>query len=238
MNLARHLSNFMFGMECLGCGSTSDKLDPWLCPQCKIALSLEAKAARQPNEDTLCLYGMRPLTRRLIHALKYKSIPGMATYLVKNSALYKDGGARQFFDMFPRPYLFVPVPLHRARYRERGYNQAEKIAAAFATAMQGELCNWLKRKTFHVSQTKLSRQEREWNVAGAFSPRLPARLPARGTVFIVDDVFTTGSTTGACMSALGKEFPLNVKVCTLLYDEPVTAVMDYVADIQADWDVG
>ena len=106
------------------------------------------------------------------------------------------------------------------------------IARALAELYGGRVCRWLRRRTFRVSQTKLSRSQREWNVAGAFERALPARLPPRGTVFVVDDVFTTGATTFSCLSALGRNFPLPVKVFTLLYDQPVTAAADYAADMQ------
>lgn len=237
MDIARRFSNFMFGMDCLGCGSTSERLDPWLCPQCREAVQNEGRCAKFPNEDTLCLFPMRALTRSLVHALKYGNISGVASYLVRNSSLGRGGDAVEFFSVYAKPFFFVPVPLHRARYRERGYNQAEKIAAAFASAAGGSVCRWLWRKTFHVSQTKLSKEQREWNVAGAFAARLPAKLPSRGTVFVVDDVYTTGATTSACVSAFGRDFPLPVKVCTLLFDEPATAAMDFVADSRMEWDV-
>ena len=236
MEIARRVSNFLFGMECLGCGTSSERLDPWLCPACRKALVDGGWEPKFPNADTLSLYPMQPLTRRLVHALKYGSIPGMASYMVRQSSLCKGGDAVDFLSPYAKPFFFVPVPLHRARYRERGYNQAEKIASAFALATGGRVCRWLKRKNFHVSQTKLSRSERAWNVVGAFAANLPARLPPKGTVFVVDDVFTTGATTGACTSALGKDFPLPVKVCTLIYDEPATARMDFVADCRMEWE--
>ena len=138
--------------------------------------------------------------------------------------------------MLAQPLYFVPVPLHRARYRERGYNQAELLAAALAVATGGKVCRLLKRKTFVVSQTKLSKEEREMNVAGAFVAKFPRKMPTRGTVVVVDDVFTTGATTSACMAAFGADFPLPLKVCTLIYDEPATAVADFAADCCADWD--
>ena len=225
-------SSVVFGMECLGCGKVSESLDPWLCPSCRRALERLSKEGCRPSEDVVCLFPMDSLTRRLIHLLKYRSIPGMATYLVKHSGTLQ---GREAFSDFARPLFFVPVPLHRARFRERGYNQAEMFARALAVQAGGQVCRWLRRRTFRVSQTKLSRGERERNVVGAFEPRLPSKLPARGTVVVVDDVYTTGATTGACIDALGMDFPLDIKVCTLLYDRPFSAKMDLVADRQAFW---
>jgi predicted amidophosphoribosyltransferase len=176
---------------------------------------------------------MRPLTRKLVHALKYRNIPGLASYLVRHSSAVKQGMVAQELLMLAQPLYFVPVPLHRARYRERGYNQAELLAAALATATGGKVCRWLKRKTFVVSQTKLSKEERELNVAGAFVANFPREMPTRGTVVVVDDVFTTGATTSSCMASFGAEFPLPLKVCTLIYDEPASAAADFAADCRA-----
>ena len=225
-------SSVVFGMECLGCGLVSEKLDPWLCPDCQRMLRNLSKETKCPSEEVVCLYPMESLTRRLIHLLKYRAIPGMATYLVERSHIM-EGGRGDLFPDYARPLYFVPVPLHRARFRERGYNQAEMIARALASHTGGRVCRWLRRSVFRVSQTKLTQDERQRNVAGAFESRLPLKLPARGTVIVVDDVYTTGATTGACVDALGVEFPLDVKVCTLLYDAPFSATMDYVADCQA-----
>lgn len=234
--VGRGVGEFVFGMQCLGCGHASERLDPWLCPDCIRALVRESQAYSFPNPDTYCLFPMRPLSRRLVHALKYKSVPGMATYLVIHSTAVCDGVVGQELALLPQPLYFVPVPLHRARLRERGYNQAERIASALAVVTGGRVCRWLRRRTFVVSQTKLSKEEREWNVAGAFECSLPKKLPVRGTVVVVDDVFTTGATTSACLGAFGKDFPLPLKVCTLLYDEPATAVDDFVADCRTEWE--
>ena len=236
MELLRTVANFVFGMECLGCGTSSERLDPWLCPSCASELVRESCLPKFPNEDAFCLFPMRPLTRRLVHALKYRNIPGLASYLVRHSSAVKRGEVAQELLLLAQPLYFVSVPLQRARFRERGYNQAELLAAALATATGGKVCRWLKRKTFIVSQTKLSKEEREMNVAGAFVSNFPRKMPTRGSVVVVDDVFTTGATTSACLAAFGPDFPLPLKVCTLIYDEPATAVADFAADCRADWD--
>lgn len=236
MGVLENFSRFVFGAECLGCGRPSESLDPWLCPTCRGELDAIAKSYRFPGSDVFCLYPMRTLTRSLIHALKYRSIPGMATYLVKHSCVSFNGAIGQEFALFPKPLYFVPVPLHPARLRERGYNQAEKIADALSLVCGGQVCRLLRRKNFVVSQTKLSREEREWNVAGAFERNPLCRVPSCGTVIVVDDVYTTGATTMSCLGALGVDFHMPVKVCTLLYDEPATAAADFAADLQAGWD--
>ena len=181
MGVLRTVANFVFGMECLACGNSSERLDPWLCPACAAELLRESCSSKFPNDDTFCLFPMRPLTRKLVHALKYRNIPGLASYLVRHSSAVKHGVVAQELSMLAQPLYFVPVPLHRARYRERGYNQAELLAAALATATGGKVCRFLKRKTFVVSQTKLSKEERERNVAFAFGCVLK-KPPSSGTV--------------------------------------------------------
>lgn len=236
MNWLDHIGGFVFGQECMGCGMASESLDPWLCPCCRVELEKMSREPRFPNGDVFCLFPMRPLTRNLIHALKYKSIPGMATYLVKRSCARAGESVAQEMSLLPKPLYFAPIPLHPARLRERGYNQAEKIAGALASTCGGKVWRLFRRRTFVVSQTKLSREGREWNVAGAFEMVPQKKMPTAGTVVIVDDVFTTGATTASCLGALGKDFPLPVRVCTLLYDEPATAAADFAADNRMAWD--
>ena len=244
MQWIEKVERFVFGAECMGCGSAAEHLDPWLCPKCVQELARESREVSFPGPDVYSLYPMRPLTRRLVHALKYRGVSGMATYLVRHSSVV-GGNVATEFALLPRPLYFVPVPLHRARFRERGYNQAGMIAAALSLVVGGCVCKWLRRRTFVVSQTKLSREERERNVENAFECVLPKDLPAQGTVVVVDDVYTTGATTGACLEAIERALagagydrgksPM-LKVCTLLFDEPASAVADFVADNQMEWD--
>jgi ComF family protein len=101
----------------------------------------------------------------------------------------------------PKIDLVVPVPLHRKRERERGFNQSEMFARPLAPALGARLeAGKLERIKFTKPQVGLSANQRFENVEGAFA--------ARGgdfegkCVLLVDDVMTTGATGSECAKAL------------------------------------
>jgi ComF family protein len=137
--------------------------------------------------------------RPLVHSLKYRGWYSAAQVM----------GVRMAELAWPREVedevrLVIPVPLAPTRLRQRGYNQAALLAAAFAAAK-----GWnhrpfmLERGRSAGSQTTLHPAERRANVAGAF--RVPSRVIAELAsehVLVVDDVWTTGATTLSCAEAL------------------------------------
>jgi ComF family protein len=100
--------------------------------------------------------------------------------------------------------VVVPVPLHRARHRARGYNQAELIAKPLARRLNLP-CepDLLVRTKPRPRKLVLSRKERWKSVRGAYEAATPAKVNER-RVLVVDDAFTTGATIDACARALKK----------------------------------
>ncbi len=98
----------------------------------------------------------------------------------------------------------LPVPLHRAKVRERGYNQSECLARGAAAALRLPLVpHLLCRHRFTATQTGLESEERSRNVEGAFSLAVPQAVNPRGKRFLlVDDVITTGATLRSCARVL------------------------------------
>ena len=92
----------------------------------------------------------------------------------------------------------VPVPLHRARRRKRGFNQAELLARGVAEKINATVSDTLKVVRTTRDQVELSAAQRRANVAGAYA----ARNTLSGRVLLVDDVFTTGATMSACAATL------------------------------------
>jgi ComF family protein len=134
--------------------------------------------------------------RSAIHHLKYRNNKTISSILGKI-----------LFDTYrhsmPSVDVIVPVPLHRAKLGERGYNQSELLARELGSFARLPLnTDTLQRTRNTASQMELGAQERHDNVAGAFSCR-NERLANR-RVLLVDDVCTTGSTLDACAAALKK----------------------------------
>ena len=122
--------------------------------------------------------------------------------------------------------MVIPVPLHWKRRWSRGYNQAEIIAEGVAAELGVPMrTDILKRVRKTQTQTKLEVSEKSVNVAGAFLVDQSAGLlsdsachddsaqcKAPKHILLVDDVFTTGSTLGACFVALRSVFPPSVRI--------------------------
>jgi len=238
MNVKDSLSFFFFGTACLACGSNSKKLDPWLCPSCKDELIACGENPIWPGkEDAICLYPMNSLTRNLVLAMKYKGMQKIASYLVAHSSVGHKGEALQILESWGCNMQFLPVPVHSARMRERGYNQCEQAALELALHCNGTLqTGVLKRRIYKPSQTKLGSNDRSLNVAGAFEAKISACPPnLQKTMVVVDDVYTTGATTSSCARALKRAGFKDIKVCALLYEFPVSAMADRAADISVGW---
>jgi ComF family protein len=112
----------------------------------------------------------------------------------------------------PRDPVVAPVPLARRRAVERGYNQAAVVARAFAEFHRLPLHPLLTRTRDTPPQSTLDRSARQRNIAGAFA----ADAAARGaTVWLIDDVLTTGATTAAARDALLAAGAARVEIAVL-----------------------
>ncbi len=128
--------------------------------------------------------------RAIVHALKYdgrRSVAPRLAALLSACAPEVLAGA----------HVAVAVPLHRAKQRGRGFNQAEAIARHLPIPV----VRALRRKRNTPSQTDLPATERHQNVRGAFAARRGIALEG-AVVVLVDDVSTTGATLEACAQVL------------------------------------
>jgi ComF family protein len=150
---------------------------------------------------TLALYRYAPPVDHFIRALKFHQQLGLARLL-------GDQLARRLAPGTARPDLIMPVPLHSARLRERGYNQALEIARPLARALGVPLdFRSLVRVRATAPQTGMTVKARRKNLRGAFALQDDEIVQNR-RVALVDDVMTTGSTVQAaaqCLRTAGAE---------------------------------
>jgi ComF family protein len=188
----------LFPPRCVACGAAG----AWLCSACIAAVPghgyllqvTRLAHSAESLDGALALSSHGYPLREAVHGLKYGGLRVLADPL---SALLADGwlARGEVAD------LVVPVPLHRAQLRRRGYNQSGLLAAGLAirTGMevhQDALVRWRATR----SQVGLGHQERLDNVAGAFVCHDQAIRGAR--IVLIDDVLTTGATMSACATAL------------------------------------
>ena len=135
---------------------------------------------------------------RILRALKYDGWPAVARPIGTRLARL-----RYPVDVERERVALVPVPLAADRERERGFNQARRLAEAVGAVWALPVRDALSRTRGTVSQTRLTPTERLANVHGAFAPvasEVDALVGCHPV--LVDDVFTTGATMNACAAVL------------------------------------
>lgn len=206
--------DFLFPPRCPVCRAYVEQLGDW-CPACM-------KEAQQPHAILLpapshrfigaawALGIYRGGLRSLIHALKYRkkrsALPCIASFLRESSFVLPEG-----ID------FAVPVPLHAARYRQRGFNQVELIFGDWlkehGIAMNRALVRTRKTEPLY----KMTRQQRRQSLQGAFS--LAAGADVRGKhILLLDDILTTGATLTACAAVLRQAGAARVDVLVFASD--------------------
>ena len=137
--------------------------------------------------------------RDLIHTFKYNR----HTHLRHPLALLTLEGIHKELTDF-EPHLIIPVPLHRSRLRQRGFNQAVLLGKVLARHLSLPLIpDALTRTRATEPQIELSAAERRENVKGAFAVKKPERIAGK-RILLLDDVMTTGSTMNECAKELKK----------------------------------
>jgi len=202
-------------------------MEKWLCPKCLSGFRQSEEPLRGKD------FSLPRHFRIAASAGVYESEKGFAT-AIRN---YKYKGTRQLADPFGillfltwnrvwktgEADMIIPVPLHNARFRERGFNQAwlmirnwSRLAEKFHTDFSNTCVkrNVLLRTRRTRPQAGLGKEEREENIRGAFSVAKEENVQGK-QIILVDDVITTGSTVSECARVLLEKDAKSVDVLTL-----------------------
>ena len=199
---------------CADCVEKIDIIEPPYCRKCGIPCeSFYCSKCRQRQFAFECACSAGTFDgalRTAIHALKYDSHLVMADSLAELMAR-----------CFPTTHLAnkvdlaIPIPIHRSRVLERGFNQSAQISRTFCKRVSLPLelkVLYKSRGTRH--QVDLPHEERASNIEGAFAVKNAGNVAGKN-VLLIDDVFTTGSTLNEAAKTLRNAGAASVYAYTL-----------------------
>jgi ComF family protein len=221
--LIRDFLNLLIPVLCPACGNTLVKNERIICTTCLFELPRTRYCSYTDNpvgrlfwgrvyvEYTTALFKYQKGSRfqSLIHELKYRNRKDIGKELGRLLGIELAGSPYTSADMI------LPVPLHRKKYKQRGYNQCHPIAEGLSESLRIPWhSNHLIRPSTSLSQTIGSRLERWSNVDGIFEVKDPGKICGKH-IILVDDVVTTGATLDACATSLLSHDKVRVSVVTL-----------------------
>jgi ComF family protein len=226
--LAINIKNILFPKLCVGCRKSGTLLcdNCWpkiefvyapICPVCRgqsvAGLTHPGCQAPQGLDGLICLAYYRGPVKSLVRQLKYQGATVTQELVAQLLSAYLDHQ-----EIFLPPGIVVPIPLHPSALNKRGFNQAEVIANVMTRQLQLPIITTvLSRVKNTASQTKLTKEQRQINMRGAFA--LDTSESVKGATFIVvDDVFTTGATLREAAKVLKRAGAAKVFGFTLAQD--------------------
>lgn len=203
------------GIKCVICGDDLPTENRYcVCKKCELTFNtkfclrcgramknMASYCDRCQNEEVAFDIARAPFVyegeiKKLVYRLKY----GGAKYLGKVLAEFM---ADTYFEAEFGADLITCVPLHPKRYKQRGYNQAREIAVAVSEIVSVPYADTLVRVKSTTNLARLNKAERAREIVDAYA--LAENVDVKGkNVVLIDDVFTTGATTGECCKALRK----------------------------------
>lgn len=218
--------SLLFPRICYGCGNHLLRNENIICTECYVVIPRTDFHLRRENPVEQLFWGRCKIEtaaafsyynkgsriRKLIHNLKYRGIKEIGFELGRIYGLsLKSAGYTETID------IIIPVPLHPAKKRSRGFNQSELIADGISEATGIQVNNSaVVRKVSSSTQTKRSRYERWENVEGIFS--IADTESIRGKhILLIDDVITTGSTMESCINEILKTEGVRISLAAIAY---------------------
>lgn len=193
--LARRALSLLAPPFCWGCGGLVARDGSPLCGPCLAELRrLPAEPVMLAGVTAWAPLAYEGAAAALARALKYRGARGLAGPMAAQLA------ANAPPPLLEAPAVLVPVPLHPARRRRRGYNQAALLADALAQRTGLEVSDCLRRTGSRSRQVGRTREQRLAGIASTIALRPDRSVPP--DALVVDDVATTGATLAACASAL------------------------------------
>lgn len=222
--MLKNILNLLFPSLCVGCENLLLQNEKILCSTCNFDLPFTQHLDKQENETFLKFYGVLPLqhassllyfakdgiVQKLIHQLKYKGKENIGTLL---ATIYATELKKKdlHFD------VIVPIPLHKRKLQERGYNQVGTFCEAISISLSIPVNeSVLFRQKYNESQTTKNKEERDAVKEAIFNIRNTTDFENKH-ILLIDDVLTTGATLATCAKLLLQHKGSTISIITIAY---------------------
>lgn len=228
VNILNNIISVFIPAVCAGCKRKLSVSDQILCVTCRHELPITnfhlekensvkrlfSGRASIRNANSFLLFHKKGIVQQIIHQLKYKGQQQIGAFfgnwyglILKKDAVFKDVD------------VVIPVPLHKKRLKQRGYNQVTTFSKALATKLDLKFDENSFARTKNTSrQVFRSRGDRWQRLQNAFTVIDEENLKGKH-ILLVDDVITTGATLEACANILLKMPGTTVSIVTLAVTE-------------------
>lgn len=227
MNILNDIRDFFFPRICVCCGKLLSSQEEGICISCMSSLPGTGILNTPENEMERRFWGIYPVERAttlyyyarggsvadILHGMKYYGRKRLCRHMghIMGTELLDTG----FFDGID---CIIPVPLHKRRLRDRGYNQSELLAEGISDIISVPVITDAMIRTHNnTTQTHKSAFERWENTEGLFKVTEKACSLRGKHILLIDDVLTTGATISACLDVLKTVDSIKISVVTLAW---------------------
>jgi len=226
MTLINDFMSLIYPRHCEACANGLFKHETYICNHCKLNLPKsnyhinehnelsQTFAGRVPLSNGLCFYLFEKSgkVQKLLHAIKYQGQKELAQFI---GNLYAQELAKT--KIKDEVDVIIPIPLHKKKLKQRGYNQSEWFAMGLATGLEKPLdIHSFERAHETSTQTKKKKYQRWENVEGIFKVNEQSTFVNKH-VLLVDDVITTGATIEAAWLALKDIDGIKISVASIAF---------------------
>jgi len=224
MSLLDDFISLIFPRICACCGNSLWKHEVIICTSCDFHMPRTNFHLEKDNPVSRIFWGMARIesataysyfnkgnkVQRLVHLLKYKDRKDIGIFIGEKQGLFLKNSP-----FFSTVEIILPVPLHKKKLMQRGYNQSEQFAIGIAGAMHVPVnSHILFRTKYTETQTRKSRFNRWRNVSEMFALRDHSLLAGKH-ILLVDDVITTGATLESCISVLSSVPGIRISIAAI-----------------------
>ncbi len=191
---------------CVNCASFIEEYSAYVCPVC-----LKNSITGQTHPGCKTPYGIdglcsgvvyKGVVKKLVFRFKYPPYLHDLHGIVGKIFIEMISQNEQFMRLLPQHPIVMPIPLSSARFKKRGYNQAELLSKSLAKEFHLEINTYLIRITNTKPQFTLNKVSRFKNVKDAFKFKGDKKVLTNATVLLVDDLATSCATLRECAKVL------------------------------------